>query len=147
MTNTVNKEAVRLWVDALRDPQLIQGYGKLATTHEGSSAWAQCCLDVACRVAIANGIELQEDVRYDGKPEDGKMKRGYKDDESESERFLNFTTLPHQAMVWFGFNSIEVQLGKTTAMALNDGRKLTFPEIADVIEATYLHPQEVIDGE
>lgn len=135
---TVNKEAVRLWVDALRDPQLIQGYGRLATKHTGSSVWAQCCLDVACRVAIANGIELTEKMSPDGLPSDGKVKRGYLDD---GFRIYNFTGLPRQAMRWFGFSNSEVPLGEKSAITLNDDFKLTFSEIADVIEATYLQDQ------
>src|SRR5688572_1809194 len=47
-----NKEAIRLWVDALRSGDYVQGRGNLHLSSEDS----YCCLGVACDVALKNEV-------------------------------------------------------------------------------------------
>lgn len=125
----VNKERVALWVQALRDPDLIQGLEALATRENETCPWEQCCLDVACQVAKANGLPLTEVILT--------YQRGYNQGDD-----VEVHVLPHTVRDWYGFNETYVKLyhqGQATfATELNDDERLTFDQIADVIEQTYL---------
>jgi len=148
MNESVNKDRVRLWVEALRNPELVQGRQLLAfrTTDKGDGPWQQCCLDVACRVAMDNGLELEEAVHTAVRSLKSGFKRGYRDarhsDTSPSTNPFNYTALPDVVAQWYGFGVCDVLMGKEgarfTAIDLNDGQCLTFPAIADTIEAEFL---------
>src|SRR2546423_13169889 len=53
---TINKENMRLWVAALRSGEYKQGTGTLERTVDGETR--HCCLGVACRVAMNNGLKF-----------------------------------------------------------------------------------------
>jgi hypothetical protein len=52
-----NKENIRLWVDALRSGEYEQAKRAL-TVVEDDGKQKDCCLGVACKVAIKNGVSL-----------------------------------------------------------------------------------------
>lgn len=145
--NVPNVERIALWEQALRNPELVQGRNMLAL-RSGDGPWRQCCLDVACRVAMEHGVELAE--VYESYK--GGESRGYKvGDGRVFDR--QFNILPPVVRDWFGFTNVWVMLNyprhgnHLSATELNDDEMLTFPEIADLIRDTYLIPAEVPDGE
>lgn len=113
----VNKERVKLLVDALRSGEYKQGRGHLTKGDY------DCCLGVACKVAIKNGVDLRvsaygdQIVTYDGT---GAM-------------------LPHSAFTWYGFTSADpiITIGDRTTSAAghNDEHNTPFDKIADGFEA------------
>lgn len=150
--NTPNLERVALWEQALRDPNLIQGHAYLASSDTEEGPWRQCCLDVACRVAIEHGVQLQQVIHQRGTFADGSpasfFVRGYQQP-AKADSAPVFSVLPEPVRNWFGFNSRWVPLqhegNLVDATDLNDTLLLTFPQIADAIYATYLAPEEVDD--
>lgn len=52
-----NKENIRKLVDELRSGNRVQGFGTLEYT-DTDGVTKNCCLGVACRVAMANGVNL-----------------------------------------------------------------------------------------
>ena len=138
-----NKERVALWEQALRNPELVQGNGRLAARVSPGDPWQQCCLDVACRVAMDNGVELQEcfdetrDTTTTGTLVK-KEKRGYMDFNGSQS---NWTGLPQTVMDWYGLDSTVVMPlnGKPcSAVTMNDMLRMPFPEIADAIHDHFL---------
>jgi hypothetical protein len=136
----INKERVQLWVDALRDPSLKQGQHYLATRQEDGT-WKQCCMDVACRVAMANGLPLIE-ATDDEHPYAMIVRRGYLQDGE-----VEFGVLPHAVRAWYGLTECNPDVFHTDAFGdyttislgdLNDSEGATFPEIADLITASWL---------
>lgn len=118
-----NKERVQLLVDALKSGEFNQITGYLETT-EGN-----CCLGVAGRVSVRNGLELHVTV------EDGVT--FFDDDE---------TTMPQAVMDWYGFVEYDPMLviedgTEESAIDLNDSGDYDFNKIADAFKRTY------IDGE
>jgi len=125
-----NKDRLRLWVAALRDPNLVQGHGCLAQRRSEDEPWQQCCLGVACEVAIAKGLPLLR------KTVENRMRgfvRAYAVEGAES---FDTLVLPPAVLEWYGLPQRirEVDLGTDLAVELNDESRLTFAEIADIIE-------------
>lgn len=141
----VNKERVRLWVDALRNPELIQGFELLAKRSGPDEPWEQCCLDVATQVAMDNGVELEVRIVNHIDRIDRQQKRVYVDRDGHS--FFNTTSLPPTVMEWYGVTGRSVEglmyEGLTfSAVQLNDELKLTFLQIADVLEQNFLSDEQ-----
>jgi hypothetical protein len=104
----VNKDRLRLWVEALRSDE----YG---------------CLGVACKVAVANGLDIDLDTFY----------------HSDSGQ-----NLPREVSEWFGFDEGVVDPELTlpdpedddhviTATEANDDLGWSFHDIADAAENRY----------
>lgn len=122
-----NKDNFRKWVARLRDPEAKQGHGKLGTT-DGK----RCCLGVACDIAVEENvirppvIPGDKALRYDGAT-------GY---------------LPSSVAEWLGVrgDTVYVKVPEhsqpISVVYLNDVDKLSFSEIADAIEETYLKDTE-----
>lgn len=131
MSNTeANKERVKLLVDALRSGDYTQTQHTLEINLlDGNKL--NCCLGVACRVAIQNGLELKTTERatqtYFGDLENG-----------------SDTLLPLDVVAWYGFEDTDPDLtvddGEVVlpAIILNDNRRYSFNEIADAFENTFL---------
>lgn len=146
-----NIERIRLWEQALRDPDLLQGSGRLASWDDARDKWAQCCLDVACQVAKHNGLELKEHIYPDAIR--GYAIRGYVDrcDCSSCATTVQTGILPSAVRDWYGFGSQDPELVdvdnpvfqvRRNATTLNDSKKYTFEQIADCVAATFLSPSE-----
>jgi len=130
----VNKEGIKLWVDALRSGQYEQGGGALRPTPGQF-----CCLGVACEVAIQNGINL---VRVED---------GYKDPDRPGSHYSG--AMPEVVVKWLGLEGDERQAAGDLRMFLdpsdaesictelaqfNDVWNLDFNKIAHIIEGNLL---------
>lgn len=107
-------------VDALRSGDYEQGRHAL-TIRFPNGAERDCCLGVACKVAIADGVAVDMQTRassqdvmvlYDG---DGSM-------------------LPKSVQEWLGFSYATGGYIGGSLLSDNDFGKKTFAEIADIIE-------------
>ena len=128
----VNVENVRLWVDALRSGKYEQTTGALHKIFiNGGSGY--CCMGVACEIAIDHGLDIDvrqtpDKVFYDG----------------------NSLWLPASVAGWLGIPEEAVVVWRDSQYSLanlNDGVRLSFGEIADIIEETYLtdHHDDILD--
>lgn len=117
-----NKANIRKWVEALRSGEYKQGRGQLRV---GDSF---CCLGVACEIS---GVS-QWSGRFYG--DDG----DYED-----------AVLPESVGRWLGVDGDNIAVdarfvehgaprSSFVLTELNDVRRLSFSQIADAIEATYL---------
>lgn len=130
---TVNKERVRLLVNALRSGKFRQGRGKLAYYDKERRKVEYCCLGVACEVARANGLEL---ARTKTKP--GSSTYAYGDPERDE-----VSILPPSVAEWYGLDrNPHLDNGSTKATNANDTLKLNFRQIADAFEKEYLNGGE-----
>lgn len=137
----VNREIVAQWVDALRSGNYRQSKGRLNRLIEGrrdnpldqDQKVGMCCLGVLCHLAAEAGVVRAE--------RSGELMRY--DEETH--------VLPARVMQWAGFVTnnpfVDYPRGATYEVdgplsepltILNDETGLTFSEIADAIEATYL---------
>lgn len=131
----VNKENMRLFIEALRSGEYRQTTKNLAVKR-GDSEWGYCCLGVACEVAIASGVELEvteSETRY---TESTIYRRRYNG---------TAAVMPEPVVEWLGLPPLtadpDLIVGDgeiRCASYLNDDRKLTFAQIADAFERTFL---------
>lgn len=142
----MNKDRIKLWVDALRSGDYKQTTETLANNH------GYCCLGVACEVFNKHNpgiLEITEkpkkEVHTISNCEKVKLYDG------------NHDILPSIVSNWFGFNDfshlnplITFKLGnailrKTINLSeLNDQYKLDFNRIADIIEKRFIQEEEFI---
>lgn len=136
MLKPCNTENMQKFVDALRSGNYVQGQNALERM-DASGKMTNCCLGVACRVAIANGLAL-EVIRKEG------VGATHFDEET--------AFLPKRVKDWLGVETgnpvlkafdpdtmVEgVDLDILTATFLNDTHNYTFSQIADAFERTYL---------
>lgn len=129
----VNKERVRLLVDALRSGEFDQGFGSLKMDGK------YCCLGVACEVAMRNGVVVEvsphmanpRKTRFDGMSD----------------------FMPRRVWEWYGFEEGNPAISRnpehhgcgikdcadlTLASSANDDLKWNFSQIADAFEEMYL---------
>lgn len=122
-----NTENIRKWVDALRSGEFTQKSGQLEYVTLKGEVIGNCCLGVACRVAMKNGVPVEvsrneDDVTtFDGA-------RG---------------VLPDSVTTWIGMDMYDPLLftpdgRREHATHLNDTEGKDFSYIADAIERTYL---------
>jgi hypothetical protein len=115
--NKPNKKNIRMWVEALRSGKYKQGDSVLKMRD------AFCCLGVACDISRVGEWHQVEPFEFEE----------YRTRNGESSALL-----PYEVSVWLGFTDEDPQIGKTLATELNDSDRLTFAEIADRIERTFL---------
>lgn len=131
MVTTVNKERVKLWVDALRSGKLKQATGQLGRIVNHKAEY--CCLGVGCEVAKKNGLKL------------AKVKSPSNSPGSPLSFCLYYggsaSTFPYVVTEWFGMKPDPVldSHGLVCTRA-NDDLKFSFEKIADLIEKRYLKP-------
>lgn len=113
----------QLWVEALRSGDYLRTEGWLNVTDEGF-----CCLGVLCDLAEKAGV-VQASDKYAGRH------IGYFSDELGREKY---DVPPPEVVKWSGLsdsNPDVIYHGATCTLAdLNDNEKLTFDQIATVIE-------------
>jgi hypothetical protein len=117
----MNKNAKK-WVAALRSGRFKQGFGMLNENNEFF-----CCLGVLCEVAIENGLPLTKGTYPSGAVY-------YKAD--------IFGNLPNEVMKWAGLRDSLGEYGNEKEFfdrkglhIDNDRLKLSFSQIADIIES------------
>lgn len=121
----------RLWTAALRSGKYKQAIGYLHLVNETTKAETFCCLGVACKVAMENGVNLRIATGYSEVMDDGKHQVILYNKMA--------SMLPTEVMDWLGVAGPLGRLRKrhviyTTLSGANDAAKLTFPEIADLID-------------
>lgn len=112
-----NREHIKLWVDALRSGKYKQGRASLKYSV------GFCCMGVACDISSLGEWQVRLS--------------------SEEEIYLGSGCyLPYDVQMWLGLREenprIKSVSNSGTLAFLNDSAKLTFPQIADLIEAEYL---------
>lgn len=139
MSTEVNRGRIALWVEALRSGEYHQGRGELECLNIDGAA-QHCCLGVATRVAMAGGAPIRADECR------GNSTR-FRSDLEGADHTPTVGHLPIAAAEWFGLpflsrisTNVMVLRGDllVTLTDLNDVEKLSFAEIADLIEETYL---------
>lgn len=142
---TCNTENMRKFVEALRSGKYQQGQKRLEKSLNGVTY--NCCLGVACRVAMADGLNLTTNVGT------GSIYEG-----PVTSFELDTAFMPGAVADWLGLDyqtefddlsdgnannpgllvddSGELKL--LSASMLNDSLNLSFSEIADAFERTYL---------
>ena len=140
----MNPEIKTLWLTALRSGEYKQATGYLK--RDTGDGVGYCCLGVLCEVAVSQGVKLKLDSRS---AEVGKC--GISDcdvcDEANDviETRYSFdgriSYVPQAVQDWAGLEEYNPQVGysyansDTNSLAtLNDGVKLDFNQIADIIE-------------
>ncbi len=118
-----NKDNIRKLVVALRSGEYQQGRDSLCMQEKGQSSY--CCMGVACRLAIKDGVKIEVD------------------DDSTYVKFDNtYSDAPQSIMDWLGIDrpqrNILQHMNDGSSAAL-DYEKYSFLEIADYLEKTYLH--------
>jgi hypothetical protein len=126
-------------VDDLRTTDRPQGRMALRTTD------GDCCLGRACEVykretgegewvAVSpKALESYHSAVRNKEPQAFKV-RGFNSDRDPA-------VLPHEVAEWYGFSDINPSVSvrsMATATELNDNARLTFAQIADAFERTYL---------
>lgn len=134
----VNKERVRLLVEALRSGEFEQGYATLRTQGD-----TYCCIGVACEVARLNGIGIEWKLEKRASCCDDC------DPGHEGERwFFNEQSVAFGTAVrdWYGFIEADPILSDhdftLTMIGANDTKGMNFEKIADLIEARYLTEEQ-----
>lgn len=129
-TIAMNPEIKAQWVAALRSGEYEQAKGVLSIQQPViDPKWRHCCLGVLCDLAVKAGLPLT--VTEDDSLTNAALERSY-DGQTAA--------LPHSVMEWAGLDDIFpvvfIEQGDAADLAaLNDNGK-TFPEIADLIEAS-----------
>ncbi len=120
----MNPDVKAKWVEALRSGEYKQGFGILATANPQSSAKWFCCLGVLCDLAVKDGltiaVEKDNCITYGGE----------------------VLILPDAVIEWAGLEPYGVNVGIIdqdgemlgTLVHYNDGMRMPFREIADIIE-------------
>lgn len=148
---TVNKERVRLLVDALRSGEFEQCEGRLRSADD-----KYCCLGVGAEIARRHGIGIEWDDSESHVCEGPDCKLPPMKDW----KFNGvMSALGPDVLEWYGFaewdfSGGDVALGRVTlpddlrvdlsAIGANDDFHLSFEKIADLIEARYL--TEEVEG-
>src|SRR3954470_12989892 len=113
-------ENAQKWVDALRSGRFKQGKHTL-TQIDNDGIQRDCCLGVACKVAIENGVPIAVNVRYDTLDGPRVLIREYDG--------CSGSILPESVTEFLGmFNE------RNGLDDLNDYQGLSFEQIADHIE-------------
>ncbi|MFD1083872.1 hypothetical protein [Micromonospora andamanensis] len=116
------KTPFAMWLDALRSGDYRQGTGLLRCKDQF------CCLGVSCDIAVEQGVI----------PEPERDGNTYFYGDGSEECFL-----PPEVFAWLGLDTSDPLVGADGARQfvthLNDAAGLTFPEIADLLEATFPH--------
>lgn len=117
----LNDNAKKL-VDALRSRKYNQGFGRLTSiTPTGDR---DCCLGVACKVAMENGVVLESLL--------GEAHcREYK---GEGDKQWERMELPQTVKRWLGFKTVTGCYSLANSLAVDNDNHMPFDKIADIIE-------------
>lgn len=125
-----NKERIQLLVDALRSGRYRQGRGTLAFYDKKQRKVQYCCLGVACEVARANGLNVPRE----------KFGESYRYGDNDRE-LPQISVMPNSVAEWYGLDP-NPYLSAMTATQANDAMLLSFRQIANEFEKTYLNDRK-----
>lgn len=138
---TCNTENMRKFVAALRSGDYTQGRKRLESIGENGVA-SQCCLGVACRVAIANGVEVAVTTFGNFETLDTLFDGNTSYMSTKVSQWLGLDENDYSDVGWTGNPELLTEDGTAhSATELNDVRGYTFAQIADCFERTYLTPE------
>lgn len=126
MLKPCNTENMRKFVEALRSGEYTQGQDALEYVSNNGTI-LNCCLGVACRVAVKDGLNIEISIKSSARTFDGAG--GF---------------LPESVQDWLGIEGRNpaLDIGRDGvshgATHLNDTDRWTFAQIADAFERTYL---------
>lgn len=139
---TVNKNNVKLWIDALRSGNYEQGQMVLSGDNQ------YCCLGVACEVFNKHN---PDQLRIEVKNKDNVFTKSL----ASTVKCYNdrYQTLPETVIGWLGLHSsnpdVSIRLPKdetqdeditiVSLAELNDDYGLSFSQIADIIEQYFIN--------
>lgn len=136
----MNKDKLKLWIDALRSGEYTQGQGNLA--GKDGEVVKYCCLGVACEVAIKDGLDLEFCWGRPAVDED-------REPVEEDRKFYDTEdlVLPPAVQDWLGIpgnTTVEVMLNgiEESVIDLNDNMDRDFGQIADALEWTFLKEEK-----
>jgi|SRR5207247_10631804 len=98
------KERIALWADALDSGEFEQGQSALEIIKKDGTK-ENCCMGVACRVAMRNGLELHTETKFDDSVEMTWFSAGSTYNAGSS------TYLPQAVMDWYGFDINDPSVG------------------------------------
>lgn len=132
----MGKREMLLWADALEQPERKQGWRFLETVDG-----AQCCLGVACEIAVKDGVVLEKvQEKFDGE-EDVQM-YGYVVGAGRLISYTECSYLPPDVVKWLGVDDGDPSLvegdaytNARTATSCNDVDNMTFQEIAQLVRS------------
>ncbi len=121
----MNLDKLRLWVDDLRTTKDPQVQGALSTLH------GDCCLGRLCKVAIADGLEVDVVARQ----KHGGLTRIVVGSSYDGEAKMP----PPSVRKWlYGYDPTRTHDDELVRLSLlNDSGKRTFAEIGDYLATTY----------
>lgn len=128
-------ERRKLWVAGLRSGKYEQCRGSLEVVKGGKVS--HCCLGVACRVALENGVEMSV------------VEGNYRRSDGMGTSFDGQVgTLPTPVARWLGLSLGAVMIPyakykRLSLVQLNDVSESPFSEIATVIEEEFIKPFEL----
>lgn len=133
----MNRDRLKLWIDALRSGDYEQGQGALNKDNKF------CCLGVLCEVAIKDGVKMEVRAYEYASPVDG----GIHEAEMVYDGFTSFP--PPAVRKWLEIDTSNVRvLAPSTyepdsvesfsVVNLNDSQGRSFAFIADALEKTFL---------
>jgi hypothetical protein len=138
---TSNPENMRKFVEALRSGRFTQGAGALEYV-DTNGVTKNCCLGVACRVAMENGVKLTvyPSYRYTLHLMLSTLpKTAFDDGLRDPDAVEIVNVLPPTVKLWLGVKSDNPFLDNVArATEFNDTFGRDFQEIADAFERTYL---------
>lgn len=131
-------DLIREWVTDLRDPGILQATGALRVVNDSIAAAdevehtvAYCCLGVLCEVLVRHGLVERDRCSYravnDARDLTYGADEGWVDD-----------VLPPGVADYLGLGAPDPVIEGDRLTTLNDEQHVGFPEIADLIEATWL---------
>lgn len=132
---------IRAFITALRSGNFQKGTNMLTGVFPDGTQ-KDCCLGVACKVAIGQGLPLQTQLVSLTKVEYATF------GDLQNEGFAG-GLLPSSVADWYGFlgtnpaffpAGVSTYAEATPAATLNDGWGWTHSDIADAIERTYITP-------
>lgn len=112
----INKRQLKKWIAALDS-----GEYKQASLGALQSGTAYCCLGVGCRVLIPEHLIIKKDKKTKA------MAGGFPESQPRAPQWLKRIN-----------DDFEKNTGRRLS-TLNDTDKLTFPEIATLLELVYVH--------
>lgn len=142
----MNKDVKRLWVDRLRNPGKVRQGHHYLTYRDQDGNVSQCCLGVLTQLAVEHGVGLEVEIQ--DRQIDYVSVRPVELIAYSGELF----TLPDKVKAWAGLSMTDpwlvvpdlelstrsdldgVHSLGITASGANDHLRLTFHEIADLIE-------------
>lgn len=139
---TLDPERKAQWLAALRDPNAHQTTGVLE--HPDGADAGQCCLGVACRLALASGLDFEVDQDQEVEPDETRTITRFAGESTTLPEIVSRWLWPNQDSEGDVFCDDPTVLACTvpdgggrkvyfTAATLNDAG-FTFPQIADLVE-------------